>query len=106
MRLYVLDKSDGTKVRLKETANTRGELARLYGARRVQVGDSVYEVNDISAESSDNAAAAMALGGVVGIYGGVPGVIIGGLIGALLGKSTDDEDKTKVELFNRSSVDV
>lgn len=106
MRLYVQKKPDGNKIHLKETANTRGELAQLFGSRRVQIEGDIYDVNDISAESSDNAAAAMALGGVVGVYGGIPGVIIGGIIGALLGKSTDDEDKTKVELFNRSSADV
>jgi hypothetical protein len=106
MRLYVIDKEDGSKVHLKQTASTRSDLAQLYGANRVQIGDNVYDINEIVAEASDNTAAAMALGGVVGVYGGVPGVIIGGLIGALLGKSSDDEDKERVELFNRSSANV
>ena len=106
MRLYVIDKSNGNKVHLKQTARTRAELAQIYGSSRVKIGDDEYDLNEICAEASENTAAAMALGGVVGIYGGVPGVILGGLIGALLGKSSDDEDKQKVELFNRSGVHV
>ena len=31
-------------------------------------------------------------------------VIIGGLIGALLGKSTDEEDKIKTDKFNESQI--
>jgi len=106
MRLYVLDKSDGTKIHLKQSAGSRGELVQIFGSRKVTIGNYVYDVNEISAEASENAASAMALGGVVGVLGGVPGVIIGGIIGGLLGKSADDEDKAKVDKFNGSSADV
>ncbi|WP_260291946.1 hypothetical protein [Sedimenticola hydrogenitrophicus] len=106
MRLYVLDKSDGTKIHLKQSASSRQELVQIFGSRKVNIGNHVYDINDISAEASENAAPAMALGGVVGVLGGIPGVIIGGIIGALLGKNADDEDKAKVEQFNRTTADV
>lgn len=103
MRLYVLDKTDGTKIYLKDIASNRRDLAAVYGSHRVKVGEHVYHVNEICAEPSENTAPAMALGGVVGVLGGVPGVILGGLVGALLGKSSDDEDEVKANLFNRSA---
>lgn len=106
MRLYVLDKADGKKIHLRQIADSRGELVRTFGSRKVEIGNHIYDVNEIAAEASENTAPAMALGGVVGVLGGVPGVILGSAIGALLGKSSDDEDKVKAELFNRSSADV
>ena len=106
MRLYVINKTDGNKLHLKQSADTRSELVGLFGTRRIQIDNHVYDMDEVSAESSENTAPAMALGGVVGVLGGVPGVVIGGIIGALLGNSSDEEDKIKVEQFNGSPTDV
>ncbi len=106
MRLYVLNKSDGNKIHLKQSANTRNELEQLFGSRRIEIDNHEYNIADVTAEPSQNTAPAMALGGGVGVLGGVPGVIIGSASGALLGNSSDEEDKIKVEQFNRSSTDA
>ena len=107
MRLYVIDQSTaGKKIHLKQTAESRASLAAALGSQRIKVGEYIYTIDDVIAEPSENAAAAMALGGVVGVAGGVPGVIIGGIIGGLLGSSADKEDKVKVLNFNRSTSGV
>ena len=64
MRLYVLDKTNKTKIHLKQSAGSRGELVQIFGSRKVNIVNQVYDVNDIYAEASENAAPAMALGGV------------------------------------------
>ena len=102
MKLYVLNKASGEKVFLKQSATSRQELAQMLGSARFQIDNQVFSINEVKAESSENTAGAMAAGGVVGAVAGVPGVILGGLVGALLGKSSDEEDKSKAEKFNRS----
>ncbi|MBV1930029.1 MAG: hypothetical protein KUG81_11020 [Gammaproteobacteria bacterium] len=104
MKLYVLDKSSNEKTYLKQSANSKLELANLLGAKRFQLENQIYSVNEVVAEANENTAGAMAAGGVIGVVGGVPGVIIGGLIGALLGNNSDSDDKIKAEKFNRGQV--
>jgi len=60
MRLYVLDKVDGKKIHLKQTADSRGELVQTSGSRKVKIGSHIYDVNEIIAEASENTAPAMA----------------------------------------------
>ena len=102
MKLYVFDPITNEKIHLKQNAKTRDELAENIGAYSFKVNEIVFSVNDVLAEPSDNTAGAMAAGGVIGAAGGVPGVIIGGAIGFLLGKGSDDDDKINAEAFNRS----
>ncbi|MCJ8304739.1 hypothetical protein [Shewanella sp.] len=104
MKLYVVNQSTQEKTYLKQNAASRRNLVEQLGSERFQIDQQVFSVNDVKAESNDNTASAMAAGGVIGIVGGVPGVIIGGLLGALFGKSTDDEDKEKSDKFNRSQL--
>ena len=102
MRLFVEDNEKKERVYLKQTARTRSELVERIGSRTLRVNNKIYSVNDVKAAPSENTAGAIALGGAIGVLGGVPGVIIGGAIGALFGNSSDDEDKQKTIQFNRS----
>lgn len=102
MRLFVEDKEKNERVYLKQMARTRAELAEKIGSYSLRVNNKTYSVHDVKAAPSENTAGAMALGGAIGVVGGVTGVIIGGAIGALLGKSSDDDDKQKTIQFNRS----
>ncbi len=102
MRLFVKDKDTGEKTYIQKVANSRGELAKLFGTDRIKVKNKIYSIDTVEAEADSKTASAMALGGVIGVIGGVPGVLLGGLIGGLLGKNSDDEDEKKVNEFNRS----
>ena len=104
MKLYVLNPDTNEKHYLKHNAKTRDELAQNFESNYFKLGDAVFSINNVFAEPSDNTAAAMAAGGVIGAAGGVPGVILGGAIGFLLGKGSDDNDKEDVEIFNRSCL--
>lgn len=102
MKLYVINPSTNSKLYLKHQSSTRRELVKDLGSESFAIGDMKYSVHDVHAESSDNTASAMATGGLIGVAGGVPGVVIGGILGALFGKASDDEDKAKADAFNRS----
>lgn len=104
MKLYVIDPTSSEKHYLKHSATTRNELAQNFGSSYFRLDKTVFSIEDVHAEPSENTAAAMAAGGVIGAAGGVPGVIIGGAIGFLLGMGSDDNDKESVEIFNRSCV--
>ncbi|NQZ93188.1 MAG: hypothetical protein HRT97_12725 [Moritella sp.] len=104
MKLFVIEQSSNEKKYLRQNANTRKGLSELLGSNKFKIDDQIFTVDDVQAEPNENTAGAMALGGVIGVAGGVPGVIIGGLIGALLGKGTDNDDKVRVDKFNRSTL--
>ncbi|ERK07903.1 hypothetical protein L580_1967 [Serratia fonticola AU-P3(3)] len=42
------------------------------------------------------------MGGVVGVLFGIAGIAIGATIGAIVGVKSDEEEKNKVENFNKS----
>ena len=106
MRLYIENPKTKEKIFIKRTARNRRKLASVIGSRTLRVKNKEYDVNVVKAAPNETAAAAMALGGVVGVIAGIPGVIIGSAIGGLLGKSSDDEDKKLVEKFNRSKYET
>ncbi|MDD9175497.1 hypothetical protein ERW49_08415 [Aliivibrio finisterrensis] len=109
MRLFVEEKvngrSTGKKHYLAKLASTKKELAELLGKKEFYIDDEKYFVSQVKAEKSqDGAALGMALGGVLGLFGGVPGVLAGGAFGGLLGKDSDIKEVEKVEKFNGSRL--
>ena len=102
MRLYIKDKETGQKTYIQRVAKDRQQLVSLVGSERLKIKNKVYAVSSVKAEVGQKTAQAVTIGGVVGIIGGVPGVLIGGLIGGLLGKNSENEDRAKVDVFNRS----
>lgn len=102
MKLFVVNPNTQSKHYLKHQSRNRNELVKELGSEIFSIGGTRYSVHDVQAESSDNTASAMATGGVIGVAGGVPGVLIGGFLGALFGKASDNEDKAKADTFNRS----
>lgn len=102
MRLYVEDPITKERIYINKAAKSRKELASSLGATSIRVNNKVYSVNSVKAQPREATAAAMALGGVIGVLGGAAGVAIGTAIGGLIGKSSDDEDKKISEEFNGS----
>ncbi|GAB4181307.1 MAG: hypothetical protein Tsb002_01150 [Wenzhouxiangellaceae bacterium] len=102
MRLYVVNPETDEKIYLNVMARTRQELAKEIGSDTFTVKKLQFDVNSVMAESSDNMAVSMAVGGVVGLLAGFPGVALGSLVGALLGKQEKMTDEEKSEIFNRS----
>ncbi|WP_067046300.1 hypothetical protein [Moritella sp. JT01] len=104
MRLYVVD-SKGKKVFLQIVAPSRRELVNKVGGHKLMINDQQYVIKDVkAANSNENAAAAMVIGGAIGLLGGVPGVIAGGTLGGLLGSEKDKKEQRQVEQFNRSKL--
>ncbi|WP_319542359.1 hypothetical protein [uncultured Pseudodesulfovibrio sp.] len=102
MRLFVIDSEADKKIYLKASAETRQSLKEVIGGHYFKVEGKQYSVNDVQAEHIEKTAPTMALGGVVGVMGGVLGVLAGVAIGALVGSTTDQGDKAKTDIFNRS----
>lgn len=104
MRLYVQDPDTNEKIFIDKVAQDKKSLVNMLGSTEIRVSNKKFSINDVKATANENTATTMALGGVVGILGGVPGVILGSAIGGLIGKSSDDEDKLKANIFNKSSI--
>lgn len=102
MRLFVIDPHTNKKTYIKKTAKTRNELSHLIGSQNLKINGNVYTVHTVKAEPGQNTATAVAVGGSVGVIGGIPGLIIGAAIGGLIGKSKDNEDQKLADEFNRS----
>jgi len=101
MRLYVKNKF-GKKIILDVKASTRFELASKIGTK-FWVGNEIYRINQVFAESSTNETAnGAAIGGIIGLLGGGVGVVVGGLIGGMIGNTNDKEEMKKVRTFNNS----
>ena len=100
MRLYVVDNFD-RKIYLKSSAKTRHELAREFGSV-FTVNGMACSAQNVVAEKSDIAALGMVVGGALGLFGGVPGVLLGGALGGLVGHDTDEKERKAVDAFNAS----
>ncbi|UAN51631.1 MULTISPECIES: hypothetical protein [unclassified Serratia (in: enterobacteria)] len=102
MKLFVKDEGTGDKVYLKNIAKDREDLAKNIGSSKLKVKDKIYSVNSVQAESGSSLAYTTAMGGVVGVLFGIAGIAIGATIGAIVGVKSDEEEKNKVENFNKS----
>lgn len=103
MKLYVINDFE-QKIPISVIARNRRELAYIIGTG-FYIQGQYYTVDDVYAESSSNDTAGAALvGGLFGLLGGGWGVLAGGLIGGLIGKSKDDDDEFAVDNFNYSRL--
>ncbi len=103
MRLYVKGNND-QKIYLNISAKTRKDLALKIG-NQFSVKNNIYNIQDVYAENESNdTPIGGAVGGVLGLLGGVPGIIIGGIAGTLIGAIRDSNRNSDVDIFNRSSV--
>ncbi len=102
MKLFVTDPY-GQKVYLNLTAPTRRSLAYQIGGEIFYIGNVLYHVNNVLAESDTNGTTTgAAVGGMIGILGGPVGILVGGVLGGLIGNSADDQEVQQVRLFNNS----
>lgn len=102
MKLYVID-NDGTKRYLNNQSLSRKELANTLGGEYFEIDGDVFHVNQVIAEKSgDSTPVSTVIGGALGLVGGMPGVLIGGALGALFGNESDKKENAAIEAFNRS----
>ena len=102
MKLYVID-NDGTKRYLNNQSLSRKELANTLGGEYFEIEGDVFHVNQVIAEKSgDSTPVSTVIGGALGLVGGMPGVLIGGVLGALFGNESDKKENAAIEAFNRS----
>jgi hypothetical protein len=102
MKLYVTDES-GTKKYLSLSASSRSDLANQLGSQYLAIDGVTYHVSQVNAEKTgETTPVSTVLGGAIGLVGGMPGVLIGGALGALFGNDADNKDKARIEAFNRS----
>ncbi|KHT28587.1 hypothetical protein [Pectobacterium carotovorum] len=102
MKLYIED-INGNKRYINLVATSRSELAQKLGGEYFSVDDFTYHVSQVNAEkSSDNKSFSTIVGGALGLAGGMPGILIGGALGAILGSEADKKELNAVASFNRS----
>ncbi|WP_277054026.1 hypothetical protein [Pseudoalteromonas marina] len=102
MRLFVTD-HNGIKRHLNTSAVSRQELASKLGGQVFVIDGNSYHVSQVTAEKSSEAMAASAvIGGAMGLVGGMPGVLIGGALGALFGNESEKKELAQIASFNRS----
>lgn len=103
MRLYVRNK-DGEKEYLSYEAQTRLNLARKIGSRTFYMNNRRYHIRNVYAEPGNSTITGTVAGGLVGVLGGPIGMLIGLGLGTLIGGANEQEDKAKVNKFNRSKI--
>ena len=102
MKLYISD-MNGKKRYLSVVAVTRNELAHKLGGAYFSIDGTTYHISPVYAErSNDNTPISTVIGGALGLFGGMPGVLVGGVLGALLGNEADKQESIAIESFNRS----
>lgn len=102
MRLYVIDDQD--KVYLDYVAKSRKEIAAKVGSTKIKVNGKTFRINDVYADPENNIATTTAIGGVVGLFGGIPGLIAGSIVGGLIGNNNDKIEKIQTANFNKSKI--
>lgn len=97
------------KIYLDVYAETRSELREKVGSNFQVECDSCgnvarYSVSDVQAEKGANSTAAgTIIGGVIGgLAGGPAGALAGAFGGTVLGANSDEQEREKVNRFNKS----
>lgn len=110
MRLYIRECNHcKRRIYLSIIAPTRERLAGRIGysfeieCPYCRKKFSYHRISEVFAEQGPPATPAGALlGGLIGLIGGPSGMIIGGTLGTLWGANADEEERKKVNRFNRS----
>ncbi len=110
MKLFVVCKSCGNKIYLKEKSQTRRTLTNRIG-KEFHItcphcnNKNIYNVHDVFAEAeTNNAAGGAIIGGLIGLIGGPIGALSGSTIGGLLGYGSDENERKAVQKFNNSRI--
>ena len=102
MKLYIKDINENKRY-LNVAAESRNELAQKLGGAYFSVDGTTYHISQVNAEkSNDNTPVSTVIGGALGLVGGMPGVLIGGVLGAYLGNEADKKESAAIDSFNRS----
>ena len=110
MRLYVNRcENCNQKIYLNIAAYSRSQIRQQFNSDTIYVicnhcnYKGIYGLNEIYAEVSSNSSVSVGIiGGLLGLVGGPLGMALGGGIGALIGASSDEEDRKRVAFFNSS----
>ncbi len=63
---------------------------------------SAHTVNDVFAEAGDSSVLGGAIvGGLIGLIGGPLGVLAGGALGGAVGANADEQERSRVRIFNK-----
>jgi len=97
------------KIYIDIIASSRSELRQKLGGNNFNVIcnscgiKNLCTVDIIYAESDSTSAVTGGLvGGLLGILGGPLGIVIGGGLGALIGNTSDEDERKNVKFFNNS----
>jgi len=105
MRLYVVDKDNPEhKIYLNFKANSRSELKNLIKANAFRLNNNIYNIKDVIAEADQKTTTSLIAGGALGIFGGIPGVLIGSVAGAFLGNEAQKSEDKATNMFNQSRL--
>ncbi len=111
MKLFLYCHHCGRKIYLASKAKTRGQLARQWGHNFALEcphcsNFGTYSVNQVYGEKTTqgNTLPVAVIGGLIGLVGGPAGVLAGGTIGGILGKTADDKELIEVRRFNNSNT--
>jgi hypothetical protein len=102
MRLFVLCPNTKQKIYLTNVVEHRTQLIPLFTLSCPYEHGLYhqYSSNDVIPEAELGSLTSGAIaGGLVGLLGGPEGIIIGGMIGAALGASKEEEERRKVQRF-------
>ena len=102
MKLFVIDRQ-GNKKYIDLVATSRMALVNQIGSRYMAIEGVTYDVSEIKAELSEKTAPiSTVIGGALGLVGGMPGVLLGGALGALFGSDADKKELARIDVFNKS----
>ena len=107
MKLFVIDKNNAKKY-IREEASTKEELAAKIGGKFFLVDGQKFSIDDVIAEADlSNTLGGVVVGGLIGalLTPVTLGLLLTGALGGLIGNSADEEEEKKVNNFNRERIE-
>ncbi len=102
MRLYVVCPNTRQKIYLSNVVEHRSQLIPWFTLSCPHEPGIFhqYSSNDVFPEAEAGSLIGGAIaGGLVGLLGGPEGIVLGGMIGAAMGASKEEEERKKVQRF-------